>query len=231
MATNTKKTTAKTTVKKNEDIKNTTVTEKEVETTAKVVEETVKETVAEAFKEVMKEVIKETVEEVKPVVASEPVIVDGKKTFTDSDYILCRSVCSGGLNVVSQSGNLYEFKDYGSECEINYRDLVTLIRRGSEHVFLPRFVILDEDFLEDFPTVQRVYGEMYTKEDLIEILELPVPSMTSEINKLPDATRNSMRNLIATQIANGKLDSIAKVRVLTEIFNSDFNLLSELLVK
>ena len=38
-------------------------------------------------------------------------------------------------------------------------------------------------------------------------------------------------NLIATQIANGKLDSIAKVRALTEIFNSDFNLLSELLVK
>ena len=228
MATNTKKTTAKTTVNKNEDVKNITVTENEVDTT-KVVEEAVKETVAEAFKEVMKEVIKETVEEVKPV--SEPVITDEKKTFTDSDYILCRSVCSGGLNVVSQSGNLYEFKDYGSDCEINYRDLVTLIRRGSDHVFLPRFVILDEDFLEDFPTIQRVYGEMYTKEDLIEILELPIPAMKREIEKLPDATRNSMRNLIATQIANGKLDSIAKVRALTEIFNSDFNLLSELLVK
>jgi hypothetical protein len=40
-----------------------------------------------------------------------------------------------------------------------------------------------------------------------------------------------MRNLIATQIANGKLDSIAKVRALTEIFNSDFNLLSDLFVK
>ncbi len=189
-----------------------------------VVEEAIVEKIVE-------KVIEKTIEEVKPVVVSEPVIVEEKKTFTDSDYILCRSVCSGGLNVVSQSGNLYEFKDYGSECEINYRDLVTLIRRGSDHVFLPRFVILDEDFLEDFPTVQRVYGEMYTKDDLVAILELPLSSMKSEINKLPESTKNSMRNLIATQIANGKLDSIAKVRALTEIFNSDFNLLSELLVK
>lgn len=160
-----------------------------------------------------------------------PVIVKEKKVFTDSDYILCRSVWSGGLNVISQSGNLYEFKDYGAECEINYRDLVTMIRRGSEHVFLPRFVILDEDFLKDFPTVQRVYGTMYTKEDLVEILELPIAHMRAEIEKLPKATKDSMRNLVATQIANGRLDSISKVRALTEIFNSDFNLLSDLFVK
>jgi len=226
MATTTKKTTTKkTTVKANEDVKNTAVIEKEVETTTKVVEEAVKETVAEVVKEVMKEVVKEKIEEEKPV------IVEAKKTFTDSDYVLCRSVCSGGLNIVSQSGNLYEFKDYGSECEINYRDLVTLIRRGSDHVFLPRFVILDEDFLEDFPTIQKVYGEMYTKDDLVEILDLPIARMKIEIEKLPESTKNSMRNLIATQIANGRLDSIAKVRALTEIFNSDFNLLSDLFVK
>lgn len=160
-----------------------------------------------------------------------PVIVKEKKVFTDSDYILCRSVWSGGLNVISQSGNLYEFKDYGAECEINYRDLVTMIRRGSEHVFLPRFVILDEDFLKDFPTVQRVYGTMYTKEDLVEILELPIAHMRTEIEKLPKDTKDSMRNLVATQISNGRLDSISKVRALTEIFNSDFNLLSDLFVK
>ena len=172
---------------------------------------------------IAEEVVEETVEET-------PVIVE-KKTFTDSDYILCRSVCSGGLNVLSPSGILYEFKDYGFECDINYRDLVDLIRRGSDHVFLPRFVILDEDFLDNFPTVQKVYGEMYTKEDLAQILELPVSAMKREIEKLPVSTKNSMRNLIATQIANGKLDSISKVRELTTIFNSDFNLLSDLFVK
>lgn len=182
---------------------------------------TVPKTTVEKTEDVVEKVIvTETVEPVKE-----------KKVFTDSDYILCRSVWSGGLNVVSQSGNLYEFRNYGSECEINYRDLVTMIRRGSQHIFLPRFVILDEDFLEDFPTVKRVYGTMYTMSDLVEILELPVSRMRTEIEKLPKATKDSMRNLIATQIANGTLDSISKVRALTEIFKSDFNLLSDLFVK
>ena len=178
--------------------------------------------------EVLTETVEDPVVELKPVA---PVIVKEKKVFTDSDYILCRSVWSGGLNVLSQSGNLYEFSDYGAECEINYRDLVTLIRRGSDHIFTPRFLILDEDFLKDFPTVQRVYGTMYTMNDLMAILELPNTHMKREIEKLPKATKDSMRNLIATQIANGKLDSISKVRLLTEIFDSDFNLLSDLFVK
>ena len=186
----------------------------------------------EQAENIVEDVIEEVaVEEVAVKKVTKPVIVEEKKVFTDSDYILCRSIWSGGLNVISQSGNLYEFKDYGSECEINYRDLVTLIRRGSDHVFIPRFVILDEDFLEDFPTVQKVYGAMYTMNDLVEILELPITRMKVEIEKLPKATKDIMRNLIATHIANGKLDSISKVRALTEIFNTDFNLLSDLFVK
>ena len=221
----TTKTATKTTAKKNDDVTTTVAVEKEIETTVKNVEDTVKETVAEAMKEVMKEVVKETIE------VTTPTVIEKKKTFTDSDYILCRSVWSGGLNILSSSGILYKFKDYGYKCDINYRDLVDLIRRGSEHVFLPRFVILDEDFLADFPTVQKVYGEMYTKEDLVQILELPILAMKREIEKLPEATKDSMRNLIATQIANGKLDSISKVRELTTIFDSDFNLLSDLFVK
>ena len=187
--------------------------------------------VNEEVTEIIEEISESVTEEVKEVAKPTPVVTKVKKEFNDSDYILCRSVWSGGLNVISQSGNLYEFKDYGSECEINYRDLVTMIRRGSEHVFMPRFVILDEDFLKDFPTIQRVYGEMYTKEDLIGILDLPVTHMKREIEKLPKQTKDSMRNLVATQIATGRLDSISKVRALTEIFGSDFNLLSDLFVK
>jgi hypothetical protein len=154
-----------------------------------------------------------------------------KRTYTDSDYILCRSVWSGGLNVTCKSGNSYEFKDYGAECEINYRDLVSLIRKGSDHIFLPRFVILEEDLLEEFPSVQKTYEKMYTREDLVDILALPISQMKVEIAKLPAATQNVLCKMIATEIASGRLDSISKVRALSEIFDSDFNLLSELFVR
>lgn len=154
-----------------------------------------------------------------------------KKVFTDSDYILCRSVCPGGLNVTCKSGNSYEFKDYGKDCDINYRDLVSLIRKGSDHVFMPRFIILDDDFLEEFPNVKKVYSSMYTNADLLGILELPVPRMKAEIEKLPSESKNTLSKMVASEIANGHLDSISKVRTLSEIFDSDFNLLSELFIR
>lgn len=204
-----------------------TTTRKTATKTTAVKKTPVETVVTEDLNEVSNNEVKETIVEEK----AEPVVIKEKKVFTDSDYILCRSVTSGGLNVLAPSGILYEFNDYGYDCDINYRDLVQLIRRGSEHVFKPRFVILDEDFLEDFPTVQRVYGEMYTMNDLVEILALPITQMRTEIGKLPKDVKDNMRNLVATQIANGKLDSISKVRALTEIFNSDFNLLSDLFIK
>ena len=153
-----------------------------------------------------------------------------KRTFTDSDYILCRSVWFGGLNITCQSGNTYEFSKYDAECEINYRDLVTLIRKHSDHIFLPRFIIIDEDFLEDFPNVRNVYKKMYTANDLMDIVNLPNSQMKVEIAKLPIEAKNTLCKMIGTEIAKGRIDSISKVRVLSEIFNSDFDLISKLFV-
>lgn len=185
--------------------------------------------VARTKKETVAGTVKPEVAEKQAVVEETP--VKEKKKFTDSDYILCRSITYGSLYVAGQSGNMYEFTDYGYECEINYRDLVSLIRKGSDHIYLPRFIILDEDFLSDFPTVKRAYETMYTRNDLLGILDIPISRMRSAINELPDATKTVLEKMVATEIANGHLDSISKVRALSEIFDSDFNLLSELFVK
>ena len=72
---------------------------------------------------------------------------------------------------------------------------------------------------------------MYTRNDLLDILRMPVHQMEMEIRELPDTTRSVLEQMVATEIANGNLDSISKVRKLSEIFDSDFNLLSELFVK
>lgn len=151
-----------------------------------------------------------------------------KKTFSQGDYILCRSVTAGGLNVCCKSGNYYEFRNYGYECEIEYKDLVTLARKRSQHIYLPRFIIEDDDFLDEFPQIKKMYEEMYTNKDLKEVLFLPLDQMVSAINSIPDSLYPTLRSLAATEVANGTIDSVKKIRALTEIFGSDFNLLSEL---
>lgn len=154
-----------------------------------------------------------------------------KKKFANDDYIMCHSITIGSLNVKCPSGAYYEFKSYGSDCEITYHDLATLVRKGSEHIFKPRFVIDDKDFLSEFPQVIRVYEKMYTKEDLLEILNLPVANLEAAIAELPDNVKGNLRNMIATEIGNGNIDSVRTIRELSRIFNSDFNLLSELFIR
>lgn len=144
------------------------------------------------------------------------------------EYIMCRSVTSGGLNINCKSGNVYEFKDYGTDCEIEYHDLVALVRKHSDHIFEPRIVIEDESFVEEFPQLSKAYETLYTKQDLDTILNLPVPQMVEQINSMPKSVFENLKNIVANKIANGSIDSVKRIRALSEIYNSDFNLLSEL---
>lgn len=155
-------------------------------------------------------------------------VEESKREFSPNDYILCHSVTAGGLNIVCRSGNYYQFRDYGAENEIEYRDLVSLIRKRSGHIFMPRIIIDDKDFLAQFKQVQDVYENMFTKKDLSEILSLPVDEMISTIKTVPQEVYPTLRSLISTKIANGEIDSVRKIRALSEYFNSDFNLISEL---
>ena len=170
--------------------------------------------VVEAVKEA------EVVEEVKK---SEP-----KRKLQDGDYIMCHSVTAGGLNINCRSRNHYEFKDYGDESDIEYRDLVELVRKRSDHIFTPRIIIDDEDFLDEFPTLRKFYEEQYTVNDLKDILRLEPNQMEREIKNLPRDVMDTIRTLAATMVGNGEIDSVRKVRVLTDVFGTDFNLLSEL---
>lgn len=154
-------------------------------------------------------------------------VVEAKKSALP-EYIMCHSVTPGGLHITCNSGNVYSFRDYGDECEIELRDLTTLVRAHVDHIFMPRIVIDNEDFLEQFPQVAKVYEHTYTKQDIIRILSLPVPEMKSEIALMPASIHPTLRTIIATEIHNGGIDSVKKIRALSEIFESDFNLISEL---
>ena len=174
---------------------------------------------------------KATTKTTNPTVEETEVVKETKKEvkeFAPHDGIICRSVWAGGLNITCRSGNFYEFKDYGDTAEIEYQDLAALVRKRSEHIFAPRIIIDDEDFLNEFPQIKDFYAEVYSEGDLKSILLLPPKQMTEAINKLPDAVFPTLRSLAATMVSNGEIDSLRTVKTLSDIFGADFNLLSEL---
>ena len=157
--------------------------------------------------------------------------VSVKKEYKDNDYIMCHSVIAGGLKINCRSQEKYVFKDYGSKCEIKYRDLIDLIHKHSDHIFVPRIIIDDENIVNEFSELKNLYETMYTEGDFRDILKLPPEQIKSVVDTLPEGLIPTLRSLAASMVSSGEIDSVRTIRALTDIFGSDFTLLSELFGK
>jgi len=164
------------------------------------------------------------------IVKEEPVEKKtSKKVFEQTDGILCHSVIVGGLYMNgARTGITYDFDGYGCEREIEYRDLVAAVRSHSQFLFEPYIVVDDEDFVNEFSQLKKFYDEKYTTKDLKKILDLDINTMVEQIKELPAGAFNSLQTIAATAIAEGKLDSVRKIKVLDDLFDTDLNLISSL---
>ena len=179
--------------------------------------------------EVVEDVKKD--DEVKEVKASKKVTSTAKKkkVFEPAEGILCRSVVTGGLFLEGYKTKMpYKWNDYGDETEVEYRDLVPLVREQSGYIFKPFFIIDNDDFIAEFPQLQKFYTENYSVKELSDILELPVEAMLDKLSKLPKGAVDTLKNIAANQVSLGQIDSVRKIKALDEFFGTDLNLISEL---
>lgn len=65
------------------------------------------------------------------------------KTFSPEDTIPCRSLVSGGLYIEgARSHILYSWADCGDVVDVEYRDLIYLVRtREDVNIYSPRIII------------------------------------------------------------------------------------------
>lgn len=158
-------------------------------------------------------------------IAEEVEVKKEKKIFEQSEGVMCRSVTIGGLFVEGpKTGMIYRFIDYGDEYEVEYRDLVALVRSKSPYVYHPYFIIDDEDFIAEFPQIEKFYEDQYSVKDLKALLKKDVNEIASEIKKLPSGAVESLRTIATTQVANGEIDSISKIKALNELLGIELEL-------
>lgn len=172
---------------------------------------------------------------VKTVEASEPVVKQAakKKEYDETTPILCTSITCGELRMEGiKSGIQYTWLDRGDSTEVEYQDLVAAIRVAKMQVMSPCFIIEDEEFVERYPKLKEIYGSLYSVGDLRKIItDLDAQSMKLTIMNLPDGAKNSVKNIAATMVQNGQFDdlSIAKIKVLDELYGTNLLLLSDLM--
>ncbi len=175
--------------------------------------------------------IEETVDVVEEVVEKPiPVVVKEKRTFANTDEVDCESIVSGEMILEGiKSENLYKWAGRGEIIGVEYQDLVAAIRMSKRYITEPFFIIRDEDFLEKFPQIDDIYKGMYSIADLQDVLIKTTPaSMIETIKTLPHGAQESVKNIAATLIKDGRVDSVKKIKALDEYFHTNFSLMSEL---
>lgn len=147
------------------------------------------------------------------------------RQFNQNDLILCRSVTTGWLGCSGKSGQYYVFENFGDECEIEYQDLFALKSRRSNYIYAPHFIIEDEELLANprWADVAKFYEEeVYSIKDIDEILNLPVANFKSALEVLPKGLAKSLQVHVAEKIEDGSFDSLKKIKIIDEVYGTDF---------
>ena len=194
-----------------------------VEEVKEVKEPVIEEPVAEEPKVVVREVVREVVKEV-------PAKTNGKKKFEPTDLVTCRSVVNGRIFMEGAASLLrYTWMDFGDEVDVEYRDLVAAVRNKSGYITRPFFVVMDDDFIEEFSFLKEIYAKQYSAKDLAKILSLDVDEMVAEVKSLPGNVKDILKGIASTWIENGRLDSFKKIKALDEILDTDLSLIADML--
>ena len=159
---------------------------------------------------------KEKTEEVKEKSVKE------RRVFDKEDLIPCRSITFGELLMVgAKTKFVYKWADYDDVQDVEYQDLVYDVKiPGGSYSRFPRFVVLDDDFLEQNPVLDDVYSKIYSKSDIRKILDLSPNELKKTVEGLPKGVKDSLKTMVATMITNGSFDSMNKIKILDEALDT-----------
>ena len=161
------------------------------------------------------------VEEVKP----KKVTAKPAKKYAPGDMIACRSITYGELLLTgTKSKLLYNWANYGDVTEVEFQDLQALKSTRSSYLFKPRFIIEDEELVEQWnKDLEKIYSDIVMT-DVEEMFHLPLNQFKSKLKKAPSGVQQAVKNVAGEKILNGTLDSLAKIKAIDEILGTELKL-------
>lgn len=147
------------------------------------------------------------------------------RKYDPDEPITCRSITFGELLLTGKKSKLlYSFANYGDTTEIEYQDLQALKSIKSSYLYRPRFVIEDEELVEqwgkDFVNMYKNIVDV----DAEDLFKLPIGQFKAKLKKAPKGVQQAVKNIAGEKIMNGSLDSLAKINAIDEILGTDLKL-------
>ena len=169
--------------------------------------------------EVTDVVIEEPTQEVEVV---EPVKKTPKK-YAPTDVIECRSVTGGSLVLIGPKTHLqYEWSDYGDTAYVEYQDLQALQSRKSNFLIKPRFIIEDEELVEQWGIMLKPVYNKVTDQTIEELFDLPLNKFKAHLNMMPEGLKAAVKTKAVQMIKTEELYDIRKVREIDAAWGTDF---------
>ena len=145
------------------------------------------------------------------------------KKYAPTDTIECRSVTGGELILVGDKTKFhYNWSDFGDTAYVEYQDLQALQSRRSEFLTKPRFIIEDEELVEQWGSMLKsIYDKINTR-NIEELFDLPVDQFATQLNVIPAGLKDAVKTKAVQMIDSGELYDIRKVRAIDETWGTDF---------
>ena len=170
------------------------------------------------------DVVEEVEAEVKASKTKKPAPKEVRK-YAPGDMITCRSITYGELLLPgAKSKTLYTWANYGDRTEMEFQDLQALKSTRSSYLFKPRFIIEDEELVEQWRgDLGKIYDDIIAT-DVEAMFKLPANQLKAKLKKAPVGIQQAVKNLAGEKIMNGSLDSLAKIKAIDEVLGSDLKL-------
>ena len=145
------------------------------------------------------------------------------KKYAPTDTIECRSVTGGELILIGDKTKLhYNWADFGDTAYVEYQDLQALQSRRSGFLTHPRFIIEDDNLVDQWGSMLKpIYDKINTK-NIEELFNLPASQFEAQLNVVPDGLKDAIKTKAVQMIQSGDLYDIRKVRAIDTTWKTDF---------
>lgn len=145
------------------------------------------------------------------------------KKYMPNDAIECRSVTGGALIMVGPKTHLeYQWEDYGDTAWVEYQDLQALYSRKSNFLAKPRFIIEDNELVEQWGAMLKPVYKKITDQTIEELFELPLSKFKAQLNIMPAGLQDAVKTKAVQMIESEELYDIRKVREIDAAWGTDF---------
>ena len=147
------------------------------------------------------------------------------RKYAPDDMVPCRSITFGELFLTgSKTKFLYSWANYGDVTEVYYQDLQALKSTRSSYLLKPRFIIEDEELVEQWKNdLGKIYSDIVSM-DVEEIFALPTNQFKAKLKNAPAGVKQAIKNIAGEKIMNGSLDSLTKIKAIDDILGTQLKL-------